>query len=157
MKQFYAGKLNTDDELTDFFMIKSVSIRTGSNGKDYLDLGLGDCSGEINGKKWDISPDELPALKALKEGDVVKIKGLVTEWNSVKQLRVQRIRMAAPTDDLVLSDYVKAAPEDGSYSASFSRIFILQASLISRNRSGSYWSEPSRIRNDRMRRLRISS
>jgi 3'-5' exoribonuclease len=112
MKQFYAGKLNTDDELTDFFMIKSVSIRTGSNGKDYLDLGLGDCSGEINGKKWDISPDELPALKALKEGDVVKIKGLVTEWNSVKQLRVQRIRKAAPTDDLVMSDYVKAAPED---------------------------------------------
>ncbi len=112
MKQFYAGKLNTDDELTDFFMIKSVAIRTGSNGKDYLDLGLGDCSGEINGKKWDISPDELPALKALKEGDVVKIKGLVTEWNSVKQLRVQRIRKAASTDDLVMSDYVKAAPED---------------------------------------------
>ena len=112
MKQFYAGKLNTDEELTDFFMIKSVAIRTGSNGKDYLDLGLGDCSGEINGKKWDISPDELPSLKALKEGDIVKIKGLVTEWNSIKQLRVQRIRKAAPTDDLVMSDYVKAAPED---------------------------------------------
>ena len=112
MKQFYAGKLNTDEELTDFFMIKSVAIRTGSNGKDYLDLGLGDCSGEINGKKWDISPDELPSLIALKEGDIVKIKGLVTEWNSIKQLRVQRIRKAAPTDDLVMSDYVKAAPED---------------------------------------------
>ena len=59
MKQFYAGKLNVDEELTDFFMVKSAAVRTGSNGKDYLDLGLGDSSGEINGKKWDISPDEL--------------------------------------------------------------------------------------------------
>ena len=74
MKQYYAAKLNVDDELTDFFMIKSAAIRTGSNGKDYLDLGLGDASGEINGKKWDISPDELPALKALQEGDIVKIR-----------------------------------------------------------------------------------
>ena len=112
MKQFYAGKLEVNEEITDFFMIKSAAVRTGSNGKDYLDLGLGDCSGEINGKKWDISPDELPAIKALAEGDLVKIKGLVTEWNSVKQLRVQRIRKAVPTDDLVMSDYVKAAPED---------------------------------------------
>ena len=112
MKQFYAGKLEVNEEITDFFMIKSAAVRTGSNGKDYLDLGLGDCSGEINGKKWDISPDELPAIKALQEGDLVKIKGLVTEWNSVKQLRVQRIRKAVPTDELVMSDYVKAAPED---------------------------------------------
>jgi 3'-5' exoribonuclease len=112
MKQFYAGKLEVNEEITDFFMVKSAAVRTGSNGKDYLDLGLGDCSGEINGKKWDVSPDELPALTALKEGDIVKIKGLVTEWNSVKQLRVQRIRKAVPTDELVLSDYVKAAPED---------------------------------------------
>ena len=65
MKQFYAGKLEVNEEITDFFMIKSAAVRTGSNGKDYLDLGLGDCSGEINGKKWDISPDELPAIKAL--------------------------------------------------------------------------------------------
>ena len=112
MKQFYAGKLEVNDEITDFFMIKSAAVRTGSNGKDYLDLSLGDCSGEINGKKWDVSPDELPALKALQEGDIVKIRGLVTEWNSVKQLRVQRIRKSAPTDDLSMADYVKAAPED---------------------------------------------
>ena len=112
MKQFYAAALKVDDEITDFFMVKSIAIRTGSTGKDYLDLTLGDSSGEINGKKWDVSPEELPSVKAIKEGDIVKIKGLVTEWNSIKQLRVQRIRKAVPADDIQMRDYVKAAPED---------------------------------------------
>ena len=112
MKQFYAAALSVDDEITDFFMVKSIAIRTGSTGKDYLDLTLGDSSGEINGKKWDVSPEELPSIKAVKEGDIVKIKGLVTEWNSIKQLRVQRIRKAVPADDIKMQDYVKAAPED---------------------------------------------
>lgn len=112
MKEIFVSDLKKDMEIIDFFMVKSVSVRTGSTGKPYLDVVLGDRSGEINGKKWDVgSSDHL-----LKEKDIVKIIAVVTEFNSQLQLKIQRIRKAVPEsnpDDIMdIGDFVKAAPED---------------------------------------------
>ena len=112
MKEIFIKELRKDMEITDFFMVKSIGIKTGSNGKQYLDLMLGDKTGEITGKKWDVSEAEQPALLEIKEKDIVKIKGVVTEWTGQLQLRVQRIRMAALEDEQIMADYVKAAPEN---------------------------------------------
>lgn len=111
MKEIYIGKLRTDDEIQDFFMVKNIALKMGSNKKQYLDLLLGDKTGEITAKKWDISDTELPSLNEIKEGDVIKVKGIVTEWNGMKQLRVLRIRKSADTDGVIMMDFVKAAPE----------------------------------------------
>ncbi|MBQ4506694.1 MAG: HD domain-containing protein [Firmicutes bacterium] len=110
-KEIYIADLNVDDNITEFFMVKSISLRVGSNGKQYLDLLLGDCSGEISGKKWDISDEESIGLSRIKEGDIVKIRAIVNEWNGAKQLRVGKIRLLSESDDIVIGDYVKAAPE----------------------------------------------
>ena len=99
-------------DVTDFYMVKASSIKTGANGKQYLDITLGDKTGEVSGKKWDVSEAEQPALAEIKEKDIVKIKGIVTEWAGQLQMRVQRIRMAVPEDEMVIGDFVKAAPED---------------------------------------------
>lgn len=42
MKEFYIKNLKKDIELTDFFMVKSLAFKTGSNGKTFLDITLGD-------------------------------------------------------------------------------------------------------------------
>ena len=112
MKEYLVNTLQIDEEFIDFFMVKTIGIKVGSNKKNYLDVTLGDFTGEINGKKWDVSDEEIPTLNNIKEGDIVKVKALVNEWNGIKQLRIARIRKAAPTDDLNMADYVKAAPED---------------------------------------------
>ncbi|MBR5229564.1 MAG: HD domain-containing protein [Firmicutes bacterium] len=112
MKEIFIKDLRKDMEITEFFMVKSIGIKTGSNGKQYLDLLLGDKTGDITGKKWDVSEAEQPALLEIKEKDIVKIKGLVTEWAGQLQLRTQRIRKATPEDEQAIGDYVKAAPED---------------------------------------------
>ncbi len=31
MKEFYIGQLRTDDEIQDFFMVKAIAIKIGSN------------------------------------------------------------------------------------------------------------------------------
>lgn len=111
MKEFYIKDLKKDEEFVDFFMVKSVSVRKGSNGKDFLDILVSDSTGEIAGKKWDVCAEEIPTLEAIAEGDLVKIKAGVTEWNGMKQLRVLRIRKAVKEDKLEMTDYVKAAPE----------------------------------------------
>ncbi len=112
MKNYFVSDLRTNDEITDFFITKTVGIKMGSNNKKYLDITVADKSGEINGKKWDITEDEELSLSVIKEGSLVKIKALVNEWNSVRQLRIMRIRPANEGDRLDMSDFVRAAPED---------------------------------------------
>ena len=111
MKEIYIADITTSQEVTDFFMVKSIAVKIGANKKQYLDLVLGDKTGEISGKKWDVSDDELPSLMEIKEGDVIKIRANVTEWNGLKQFRVMRIRKTSSGDQIEISNYIKAAPE----------------------------------------------
>lgn len=111
MKEFYINQLETGAEFQDFFMVKAITVKMGANKKQYLDLILGDSTGEINAKKWDVSDAELISLAEIKEGDIVKVKASVTEWNGMRQLRVFRIRKAVEQDDQQLWDFIKAAPE----------------------------------------------
>lgn len=110
MKQFYAANVRPGDEIQDFFIVKGSQLKTGSTGKQYLDITVGDSTGDLNAKKWDISPDDTE-VRELKDGDIVKVRGSITEFNGQKQLRIQRIRKAAPSDEFDLSDFIKAAPE----------------------------------------------
>jgi 3'-5' exoribonuclease len=111
MKQHYVSLLTTDDEIQDFFMVKNIAVKLGSNKKQYLDLLLADNTGEITAKKWDVADTELPSLNEIETGEVVKVKAQVTEWNGLKQLRVLRIRKSVAQDGVELSDYIRTAPE----------------------------------------------
>lgn len=112
MKENYIGLLNTDDEIQDFFMVKNIAVKMGSNKKQYLDLLLGDNTGEITGKKWDVADTELPSLDEISTGEIVKIKASVTEWNGMQQLKVLKIRKAVDQDGVDMSDFIRVAPED---------------------------------------------
>ena len=112
MKETFVKNLRKDMEVTDFFMVKSSAIKTGANGKQYLDIALGDRTGEVSAKKWDVSEAEQESLVQIKEKEIVKVKGLVTEWAGQLQLRIQRIRKATEEDGQMMADFVKAAPED---------------------------------------------
>jgi len=112
MKERYISDIKTNEDITSYFIVKSVAVKVGSNKKAYLDLLLADCTGEISAKKWDIADEELPGLEKIKEGNVIKVRAVVTEWNGMKQLRVVRIRQTSAEDNLDMKDYIKAAPED---------------------------------------------
>jgi len=112
MKDIYISDIKVNQDLISYFIVKTIAVKVGSNKKAYLDLLLADCSGEISAKKWDIADEELPGLEKTKEGSVIKVKAIVTEWNGMKQLRVSRIRQTSAEDNIVMSDYIKAAPED---------------------------------------------
>ena len=92
-------------------MVKTIAVKIGSNKKQYLDLLLGDSTGEVTAKKWDVADTELPSLNGIKDGDIIKLKAVVTEWNGLKQLRVLKLRKSVPEDGVELRDFIKAAPE----------------------------------------------
>jgi 3'-5' exoribonuclease len=99
------------EEVTEFFIVKRAEVKTGANGKQYFDILLGDKTGEVSGKKWDVDGAEEEGLSRYKIGDIVKVRGQITEWNGSPQVRISRIRRASDSDILDMADYLKAAPE----------------------------------------------
>ena len=71
MKQFFVDRLKEYPEITDFFMVKSIGVKTGANKKQYLDVLLGDKTGEVNAKKWDVSEAEVEEFSGYSEGDLI--------------------------------------------------------------------------------------
>lgn len=113
MKQNYAAHLTVGTDITDFFLMKQASVRTGSNNKQYIDMILSDKSGNVNAKKWDASPAEINAINNIEDNSIIKVRAAVNEWQTHKQLKVSRFREANEGDGLDLSDFIKAAPEGG--------------------------------------------
>ncbi len=110
MKQIYISDIGDREVVQDFFMVKSASIKIGANKKEYFDVVLGDKSGEITGKKWDVA-EEIESLKEISEGDIIKVRANITEWNGAKQMKITKLRKSIPNDNLIIDDYIKAAPE----------------------------------------------
>ena len=73
MKALYVTGISNEKEVTDFFMVKSIGLKLGANKKQYLDISLGDKTGEISGKKWDVTDEELMELQTINEGDLVTV------------------------------------------------------------------------------------
>ncbi len=111
VNRVFVKDLKVDEKYTQFFIVKASDIKTGSTGREYLDILLGDSTGEITAKKWDISPEEKAPLSAIKEGELVKVRGIITDWKGQHQFKIEKIRKAAESDGLEIRDYVKSAPE----------------------------------------------
>ena len=111
MKDIYISDIKVNQDVTSYFLVKKSEVKVGSNKKAYLDLLLADSTGEISAKKWDIADEELPGLKKIETGKVIKVRAIVNEWNGMKQLRISRIRHTGAEDNIEMTDYIKAAPE----------------------------------------------
>ncbi len=93
-----------------FLLVKSADKKTSSKGDTYLDMMLSDKSGEINAKLWSY----VPAVHGEYEsGDIVKIRGTVSQYNGNPQLRIEKIRRAFPEDRVDPADFVEAAEYSG--------------------------------------------
>lgn len=93
-----------------FCIIKNLDQKTSSKGDSYLDMMLGDSDGEINAKLWRYSP-ELHGAYTVNE--LVKIRGLISQYNGADQLKIERIRHITPEDNVDSADFVKTADYSG--------------------------------------------
>ena len=105
MEELTVSQLARDMRFEGFLLVRSSDQRTGSNGGRYLDLNLTDRTGEINCKMWDGTVAPPP------QGSVIKVRGLVQEYNGRLQLRIERMRPAVDADQVDLNRLVPCAPE----------------------------------------------
>lgn len=103
----------TGERVDSFLVIKRVDLKTtNSNGKKYLDFLLGDATGDISAKLWEV-PFELEGL--FEANMVVRVRGMVTNFNNQPQLKIERIRLSTEEDPVDPADLVESAPLEPEY------------------------------------------
>ena len=91
-------------------LIKSIDVKTSSKGDVYLDMTLSDSEGEINAKRWRYQKELHGEYGA---NDIVKIRGMISQYNGADQLKIDRIRHAVAEDNINVADFVKTADYTG--------------------------------------------
>ena len=93
-----------------YCLVKSIEKKVNVKGVPYLDLVLCDKTGEINAKLWDYKEFIHGEYSV---GELIKIRGTVTQYNGADQLRIDKIRAVAESDAVDINDFVPSAEYPG--------------------------------------------
>lgn len=104
MERDTVANIRKDEKYEGWLLVRAAEQRVSSTGKSYLDMTLGDRTGNINAKMWDGNVPPPP------QGSIVQIRGSGNEFMGRMQLRVEKIRVAGPEDGVDLSLLVPSAP-----------------------------------------------
>lgn len=95
------------ERVVTFCLVKSKEVGVASNQSEYLNLELGDRSGTIAAKLWDVTPE---LKEAIQVKSVIKIDATVQVYRGKKQLVIQRVRLASPSDEVLMESLVPVSP-----------------------------------------------
>jgi 3'-5' exoribonuclease len=126
-----------NETITAFLSVRKRDIRE-FNGSNFISFEFGDASGRIAGVWWE--PDRF-ALEELKEGMVVKIKGVIGDYKGNPQLKIAKLRLAAE-DDYDLAQILPRSKysEEELKSRIFSLINKIENGHI-KNLTDSFWND----------------
>jgi 3'-5' exoribonuclease len=102
MKTPFVTELSSEQTITTFFLVHEKEIRNTREGKSYLRLELGDRSGTIEARMWDLFEQ---IAKDINRDDFVKVQARVEIYRNKPQLAIQQVRRARP-DEIDLVDFL---------------------------------------------------
>jgi 3'-5' exoribonuclease len=108
MKTSFVTDLNSEQNITTFFLVHEKEIRSTREGKQYLRLELGDRSGTIEARMWDQFE---VAVKDIGRDDFVKVQARVEIYRNKPQLSLQNLRLAKP-EEIDLADFLPQTKGD---------------------------------------------
>jgi 3'-5' exoribonuclease len=77
-----------------YFLVLTKQQRTTKSNKPYLNLTLGDKTGQIEGRVWDLGDPRI--AKDFERGEIVKVRGSVSRYEDRAQVKVDQLRQAQP-------------------------------------------------------------
>ena len=95
MKDIYVSDLMGFDEgklFDGFFLVLAKQQRTTKQNKPYLNLTLGDKTGQIEARVWELSDPRI--AKDFDRGDMVKVRGSISRYDDRAQMKVDQLRKA---------------------------------------------------------------
>jgi 3'-5' exoribonuclease len=100
--------LKLNDTVTSFFLVRNPQHRLRKTGEPFLTLLLADQTGEIPAVLW----EDLEGVgERVREGDLVKVQGVVGSYQGEMQLTIQRLRVARE-GEAALEDFLPATEAD---------------------------------------------
>lgn len=97
------------DQVTGYYLLKEAEVKQtrATPPKNYFDMVLSDMSGDISAKWWDVSSTDKETFFPMQ---IVKVKGLVQNYNERLQFKIERIRISTEEDGKELTEFIRAAP-----------------------------------------------
>jgi 3'-5' exoribonuclease len=95
MKDIYVSDLMGFDEgrlFDGFFLVLTKQQRTTKQNKPYLHLTLGDKTGPIEARVWELGDPRI--AKDFNRGDMVKVRGSISRYDDRAQMKVDQLRKA---------------------------------------------------------------
>src|SRR3972149_1364621 len=83
--------LKLNEPVTSFFQVRNPQRRLRKTGEPFVTLVLGDGTGELPAVMWE---DADGIGEQIREGDLVKVQGVVGSYQGGLQLTIQRLRLA---------------------------------------------------------------
>lgn len=108
MKTIFVTDLLGEQTITTFFLVHEKELRNTREGKPYLRLSLGDRSGTVEARMWDLFE---AAAKDISRDDFVKVQARVEVYRDRPQLAVLQVRVARP-EEIDISDFLPHTRED---------------------------------------------
>jgi 3'-5' exoribonuclease len=105
MKKQFVTELKAGDGVDDIFVLAQKSIAHKKDGNPYLNMVLGDKSGQLKGVAWDQVEKIAAAASA---GDLVRVEGGVSEYRNELQLVVKEMAYL-PADSADPADFLPAS------------------------------------------------
>src|ERR1035438_1135400 len=99
MKDIYIADLAAFDEgklFDGYFLVLAKQQRLTKTGKPYLNLIMGDKTGQLEGRVWD--PGDPRIAKDFDRGDIVKARGAASRFDDRLQMKIDQLRVALPAE-----------------------------------------------------------
>jgi 3'-5' exoribonuclease len=100
--------LKLNEPVTSFFQVRNPQRRLRKTGEPFLTLVLADGTGELPAVLWE---DVEGVGEQIREGDLVKVQGMVGSYQGELQLTIQRLRVARD-GEAVLADFLPTTDAD---------------------------------------------
>lgn len=82
------------------FLVRRAVLQPAKNNKPFLRLMLADASGHMPAIYFGAAPDLKKIAEVAKPGKIIRIQGIVEEFQNVKQIKLMKIEAAEPGDEL---------------------------------------------------------
>jgi 3'-5' exoribonuclease len=95
MKDVYIADLAAFEEgrlFDGFFLVLAKQQRTTRTNKPYLNLMLGDKTGQLEARVWELGDPRI--AKDFDRGDIVKVRGSAVRFEDRSQIKVDQLRVA---------------------------------------------------------------
>ena len=103
MKKIFIDNIKETDKIESMFLVKEKNLAISKNGKPYLNLKLGDKTGEVDARVWE---DAKHLSSLFEKGDFIRVQSRATRYQNNIQLVLFSLEKCL-REDIFLDDFLE--------------------------------------------------